>query len=283
MNSLGISGYIFSEKDLDEWKGLNETCWSDHYWKKHNNDSEHYNISMASKPQPDYKLAYDSYLWKIAIQNANCVGLNGNILELLPGTSLTIPVALESLKFGGLLERIDCGQPIPLGNRFHFLVNWIQSDIFKKSDYRIPYDIIVGNHIIDDLIYYLHSSNISPDVEFYNDVNYTNPYLSKKKWENISSGENLDHYVSLITNLLLKLVNNLKRNSALILRHYPSTFAMRNGDIRSINVQMQTFFKVAIALRESNDTFSQFMDLSKVPVAPGSKYPNSFLMLKKMN
>src|SRR5438552_2200876 len=103
-----------SVSPLDTLRDRNEALWNAAFWCEHINDPRHYDIVIKSRgvfskkdlpyisssADPTFKLVYDSHLWLALLAR---FGLHRNaqsvILELLPGRTYALPVALESLAF----------------------------------------------------------------------------------------------------------------------------------------------------------------------------------------
>lgn len=85
-----------------------------------------------------------------------------------------------------------------------------------------------------------------------------------------------------LVNLFVEVVRNMKCPSTLILRHYPSTFALASKDLVRINAEMQAYFAIANALSAYGQWTTSFLDTSFVSVAPGSLFPKSVFVLHKV-
>lgn len=225
-------------------------------------------------------MVYDSFLWREVIKSNVEISSCADVLELLPGTSITIPVALKSLKFKGTLARQDVTKKYDLSNYFEFNSFWVKKNIFEFKDEVKGKSLIVGNHIVDDLIYFLNTSE-QIDRDYFQEKEYVNPDLSLAKWKEIAQK---NHYVSSrnkMIELFVEIVQLMDKGSTMILKQYPSTFSLINEDIVSINIQLGIFYDIYRYLKLVPDFECFFFDFDSVPTAPGSKYPNSFLVIRK--
>lgn len=156
----------FREADLYYWRKSYRSCWSLSYWKTAVRDVQHYDIWQTidsryrnnqcphCQSSRDYKMLYDSYLWRTILREHGYHSHTHHVIELLPGGSATIPVALCSLGFRGRLDRVDMDNEVVLPyESLGYTVNWIRKNISSGISSDIPFDLVVGNHIVDDLIF----------------------------------------------------------------------------------------------------------------------------------
>ena len=99
----------------------------------------------------DCKLLYDSYVWRHVIEQVKPAKMS-SVLELLPGSSLTIPFALEYCGFNGQLTRIDRVNRTPILSVWRFSTSFMSQDVLQSDIRGSEFQLILGNHIIDDLI-----------------------------------------------------------------------------------------------------------------------------------
>jgi hypothetical protein len=224
----------------------------------------------------DYRLLYDSWLWRNIFESIGLKKSDARVLELLPGVSLTIPAALESSGFRGRLYRLnDC--PLPrLPKSLHFKERQIVSKLSGTLPSIHYYNVIVGNHVIDDLLFDMHCPRSSGRDDI-----YINPELCKAVWNDmINSGKHSRYEVRLVK-LFANIVSNMKYHSVFVLRHYPSTFALCSQDMRRINIEMKVYSSITEALSACDQCATSFIDLSDINVPCGSKYPKSIFLLHK--
>ena len=82
--------------------------------------------------------------------------------------------------------------------------------------------------------------------------------------------------------LFKDILSQLKSNSVVILRQYPSTFSLRNLDLIQINVQLSLYYKLIDDLKLDTNLLVLVPNLEDVQIPLASKFPNSFLSIKKL-
>src|SRR5690242_16801534 len=93
------SAAIERSRTLDDWTQIDDSKHFD-VWRRFSNDN-------------DARTLYDSYVWRQAFALAG-VRWWARCIEILPGTSMSIPIALESVGFGGELLRADATSLSPI-------------------------------------------------------------------------------------------------------------------------------------------------------------------------
>jgi hypothetical protein len=255
-----------------------KTSFTPHYWTAEIRDEKHFNLVMGIKQPPDYRLLYDSWLWRQILTCVRPLPVGASILELLPGTSLTIPLALQSAGFIGTLKRLNDEIPVPLPFGLRFSERWQEGQITDLFSAPLSYDLILCNHVIDDLLFNLYCPSPKERRAI-----YARPELCKEKWNLMVESGSLSSLQSRVVDIFSKIVSRMKPSSILILRHYPSTFALLSHDVTRINAEMETYFSIAEALSSFGDAEVQFFDTAAVKAPPGSKYPKSILAVEKKN
>jgi hypothetical protein len=267
---------MLNSDDMDAVALDRATSFNPDYWNAEIGDRAHFKLVMELKRSPDYRLLYDSWLWRDVIKRVAPCGAGSRLLELLPGASLTIPAALESVGFSGTLDRFNDEPPVPLPAAIGFPAQWKKGDIADLLSIPLAYDLILGNHIIDDLLFSL----FCPEEEVRRSV-YSDSELCKETWKRMAGSGSLPSLQSQIVAVFAGILKRMPPASLLILRHYPSTFALASRDLTRINAEMDAYFAVAGALLKSGDAITDFFDLSGIQAPPGSKYPKSVLVLRK--
>jgi hypothetical protein len=223
-----------------------------------------------------YRLLYDSWLWRHVIYTFGRLKRDSAILELLPGSSLTIPAALESVGHRGTVVRLDDEVPVRVPETFHFNERVAKGPLCNLSLYLLPYDLILGNHIIDDLLFNSYCTNSDGRQNSYSD-----PERCRHVWNAMVKSGHVHFCQNKLASEFREIAHAMKRPSALILRHYPSTFALRSHDLLRINAEMATYFSIAKALSANPEWNCFFFDPQDLPIPIGAKYKNSFLVLQK--
>jgi hypothetical protein len=264
--------------DIEELTRERESAFNPHYWTTAVCDQKHFTLVSNVKQPIDYRLLYDSWLWRRVIDSVRPAGMEANaeILELLPGTSLTVPVALQSVDFKGTLVRMNEDRPVPLSPAFTFHHYWHEGQLAELLAAPLSYDLIVGNHIVDDLLFAIYYPDLIQRAKIYPQRD-----LCKAAWESMAGSASIPEIQTQIVTAFLAIVRRMPLTSRLVLRHYPSTFALRSRDLARINLEMDTFLMIAKAAHRSDGTASCFLDLGKLDVPAGSQYPNSLLVLSR--
>lgn len=267
---------MLTSSEIDAIALDRRTSFTPDYWEAAIGDERHFNLVIDGKQPPHYRLLYDSWLWCHIINHIRPLSSRSEVLELLPGASPTIPVALQSARFNGTLVRLNDEMPVPLPATAEFSGRWHAGQITDLLSVPLDYDLILANHVIDDLLFSLYF----PSLEQRRDI-YADPDLCKDAWNLMSKSDSILPLQKQVTNIFLELVRRMPVASCLILRHYPSTFALKSHDVIRINTEMDTYFSIAEAARYSGDATAYFFDLSDTNVPPGSKYPNSILIMRR--
>lgn len=286
----------FQEMDLNYWRNLYRSCWSLDYWNTKVRDTQHYNIWQAidsryrnsqcvqCRSSRDYKMLYDSYLWKTILRQHGYHDQVQHIAELLPGRSATIPVALCSLGFKGRLDRIDMDSEVVLPYEFlGYPVNWIRQEITSCTQFDIPYDLVVGNHIIDDLIFsFLVEIRNYEDYSMSLDMYYRNPDKCAAIWRKCTKNAEMSRIIEAVIDTFISILDCLHIGAILVLREYPAAFAMYNSDLTHINVHLNVFHALSERLLTVRNICLQFQDLNTIRAPLSSRYPNSILTIVKL-
>lgn len=272
----GRSSVAFTTEELVTWREFNRSCWTGDEWVSSINDRLHYNIVACLKSPLDYKLLYDSYLWRLILEKSGWVPL-GRVLELLPGDSFTIPMALEGVRFHGELHRLDLIPRNSACGLFSFKTAWVSQNVWLSDAIVDNYDLVVGNHIIDDLLAYLHFPDPALLASFYSD-----PERALSAWTAIIGSPNLEDNKENLIELFIRLVTALCTDAMLVLRQYPSTFALRCGDVGRISTVQDTFRRICESLSTTPRCCVTIPDLNAMPVPVGSKYPGSFVIATRI-
>lgn len=145
------------------------------------------------------------------------------VVDLCLGWAPKIELALLKTGFKGKLYAVDKSQDNlkaflslidPFEKQYQIILK--QANILEKNNlFKNKADIIVANHIIDDLIlnYYLKEKNIKEDDLFFNID------LLKKSWLEISKNEIvLNKVCNQLTDFIVKIVNP---KGSIIISQYP--------------------------------------------------------------
>ena len=270
-------------------------CQSSKYWIDQINDQSHFEtwlkfsedstISYVHVEQSrlKYKTLYDSYLWKIALEQLSAERPIETVLELLPGRSFTLPIALASLGFTGVFDQVDREKTISINqNLVKYSSNWLPKDLLANQDCERQYDMVVGNHVIDDLAFSALMGPIEAgEYSVFADPDYLDPTRSALVWRRaIGKIKWLTH---LVHGILVGLLNNLTLGAVLILREYPSSFALRNGDFTSVKVHLQIYQDVVRMVSQDSRFDARFLKIADDHCLPAAlRFKNSFVAITRL-
>jgi hypothetical protein len=275
---------------LRYWKRRNQSLWGEGYWPRKIRDDQHYTIAMRSRgwfdavdlpyvgksAKPAFKLLYDSYFWKMMLAQLDTPSAHGSVLELLPGKTFTLPVALESIGFCGCLHRLDLSpQPAGLG-QFSFSCCCINEDLFRFPFDQPTYDLVIANHVIDDLLMYIYFRGQYCQTKAYSDRRE-----SRLAWEEIACLDPKGGFTAQLSDFLERLILRLPSGAMFISREYPSTFELRVGDIARISYLESVRQTVLSHISRLPGVTGGYVHLAASSIPIGESYPNSTFVLKK--
>jgi hypothetical protein len=232
-------------------------------------------ISAADKPH--YRLLYASWYWKALLQYVVKLNRHARVLELLPGRTATLSLALESLGFQGTYDRIDLSPEMPEHRSLSFRGSIITMDALDILHNRYEYDVIIGNHILDDLILHLYGKEVGSSGAASREGS-----ASSDVWTAIADGGSVGRFADRLSTFFTALLDGMRPGGALVLRHYPSTFELRTSATRRIRLLEGIFSWLAkdLAVRCFPSRVCR-PSLDLVPGPRGEKYPYSVLVLGK--
>jgi hypothetical protein len=260
--------------DLAEIYEVRKTSFGPEFWERYIADECHYSLVVRVKSPLDFRLLYDSWLWRLVLDGLAKPTLQSTIIELLPGSSLTIPVALESVGYRGKLQQMNDELPVTIPDWFHFRHAWLGGKLVDLVSQPAEAGVILGNHIVDDLLFDIYCVGREDKGPCYSDV-----ALCKAIWASLGESRALSSLQEAVTGLFMRLVQSMSYPSMLILRHYPSTFALSSKDLVRANAEMGAFRAMARTLRALRREV-YYLDLSRLNVPAGSLYPASFLIVE---
>ncbi len=280
-------GLSLSCDNLNYWIAQNEVLWHESYWRSHVDNDQHVQVCetfggawcrsrlpyIPDSARSELKFIYETHFWATLLA-ALSLPNRGTVLELLPGLTFNVPVALQSLHFGGTLHRLDLTPQVKAAS-YSFLWEWLNEDAFTLVEHALNYDFIISNHIIDDLMMYLHYS------EGYCDrPEYFDPAAARKGWRYLSTVDHVHGYSLRLCNWFETLVGHMSANTTLILREFPSTFELRTRDVDRVRYLESVFRQITQRLRGSSIS-SAFIEIASPIVPVGHRFPNSVFVVRK--
>ena len=271
-------------------------CWRPQPYIEREVGSDHFNRWKQLVASPsyqlwspyaatlDWKMLYDSYLWRRVIEEHYAISsLPANVLEICPGRSFTIPVALASTKSSPTLVRLDLLPEVAVPPGVLSSVTWLRRDILSMPNDFDASELVVGNHVLDDLLLSLHSAESRIGRDVFSDSRFTLPEASQDVWMEIKESSELKQYIDHLYRMLLHLLQRGTAKSTLILREYPSTFALLHRDVAQVNVHRNAFSLIAERFKTTANTRVGFPDIATVNVPSGCKFPHSFMVVEVQN
>ena len=222
------------------------------------------------------RLWNESFLLSSLFQSEGVVKRNSRVLELLPGTSHKVAIALKAMNFSGRLIQVDLLEDRFTPGNLNFDCQRIDADAFGRNSSWSGYDLIIGNHIVDDL---LVSSVIEKSMvvrSYYLDDDRQALFWRRLDWRIV------DRVAAAISGQLSARIATMDRGSWLIIRHYPSTIEMFYDQVRRIRLTTRLYFRIAAMLARLAGTTSRFFDLEKYQVPDFAKLRGSVFGLQRL-
>jgi hypothetical protein len=230
---------------------------------------------ISEAAQPHYRLLHASWYLKALLRDVVNLNRHARVLELLPGRTATLSLALESLGFQGTYDRLDLSPELSEHRSLSFGGSVIAMDALEILHNRYEYDVIIGNHIIDDLILHLYCKEVgSPGAAGESSA-------SSDAWAAICGG-GVGRFADRLSTFFTALLDGMRPGGVIVLRHYPSTFELRTSATRRIRLLEGIFSWLANDLAARCRPCRVWRPrLDRVPGPKGEKYPYSVLVLGK--
>lgn len=274
--SADLIPWLNVQEHIDEvfnvWKNNLQACFSLNSWYGLVCDEKHLNIALKAVSPPQIKMVYDSYLWRELLFPWLQLDRSTKVAELLPGSSLTIPVALESLGFLGHLYRIDTMPPRNLPNDFKFTESWVEGDILTTR--LLPAKVFLGNHVLDDMIASQHFGV----AEYYSKI-YGNPVAEKEAWQQIASSPKLRKSINTIVDFFRRLFETSCQRVVLVLREYPASVSILNSNLEHIAAHSACFSAIISAFRKRRGMSIWQPDLRRFRIPESGRLPGSLVII----
>jgi len=226
--------------------------------------------SGICSPGVDVKLIYSSFVWRHIVRKVvDCP--RAQVLELLPGKSRAVPLGLVSAGMSCDLVRCDRNIEVIQDPQNLARVNTTRwaVDLYSPDMDWGNYDLVVGNHIIDDLL-----------VASWNDTTYVDgfgdPASTEKLWHDFRHSADYLNEIQRLTARLCNLVMTLKSGARLLLREYPSSFALVNRIADQITAHGEAFGMLKSGL-DGLPGLLTTENLSSITVPQISKIPGTVI------
>ena len=193
---------------------------------------------MINKADDEWEL-YVGMLFAKIIKDYNLTNCN-TILEIAPGFRYKIAYALKEINFCGKLYILDSSKEVCkyvnktykqiLPNAQIIILNEDFNNIINKLP---PIDLLLGNHIIDDLIIYNY---LNVDYKINEDIQ-NNLFLAWEKLYNYNDKEKIISNIQTVFNKIFKKINFC------ILSQYKSNVYLKNNEYENL-ITSNCFYKI---------------------------------------
>ena len=233
-------------------------------------------LQYATYRQITPRYLNDAYVWAGVLRDADYEG--NKAVELGPGRSLVLDLALAILGFSGRLMKIDV-TPWPseggIAFRKDFEVVFLGIDILQRFDRGPIGSLMAMNHLVDDL--FMHHWATANGIDFFGEV-IDHPAKSRAAWADAMA----DHW--LYEPALMAAAEGLARRSPpgtlVVSKNYPSLYETTYRLVERVNFTFELTYRFMDVFRKHGFAAVE-LNLHSVPGAAGSKMPGSFIALRK--
>jgi len=218
----------------------------------------------------------DAYVWAGVLRAAGFNG--GNVVELGPGTSRVVDMALAFLGFDGQLTKVDYSD-WPEENKAlkqSFSARTVPIDIAAHPEQVPVADVLVMNHFTDDIFIGLWARIAGVDY-------YANDFVSEDDnqtaWAQAIA--RASEIKPTIFNAFAVLAKRVRYGGLIAMKNYPSGFETHMRTVGRTNFTFALAEEISDMLVESGLQRVN-IDLDAVPGAPGSKYPGAFAVFRRV-
>lgn len=222
------------------------------------------------------RLWNDSFLLKELLLREALVTRHSKVLELLPGTSHKVALALEAMNFSGTLTQVDLLEDRFMPTNLKFRCQRLDADAFAKNSGWSGYDLVIGNHIVDDLLVSYLIERTTFVRNYYHDDGEQASF-----WKRLDL-KTIDRVAMTLSKQLIEKIATMDRGAWLVIRHYPSTIEMVYDQVRRIKLTMRLHFRIASILARLAGTKSRFFDLEHYQVPRFAKLQGSVFGLQRL-
>jgi hypothetical protein len=218
----------------------------------------------------------DALVWSEVLRAIDFRGQE--VVELGPGRSVVLDMALAMLDFSGELLKVDQtvwrlpGEPVL---RRGFSIASVMADVVHDTESTPIGDLLAMNHFVDDLFMGVWAS--AKGVDFFGEL-MDDPGMSAAAWEDAMahSGE----YSPTVMEVGRILGSRIPPNGLVVLRNYPSNYETHYRQVARINFTaaltrgfVEEFLDAGLAVVD--------VDMTRVLGPQGSKFPGSFCVLRR--
>ena len=217
-----------------------------------------------------------AFVWSHIIEQSK--SKFNKIVELGPGKSIVIDMALSFLNFQGIFTKIDntkWEKPDDSSLKKAFKGEFITADVVKNPDAIPASDIIIMNHFLDDLFMDLWAKKRKVD---YFGPSFHSAEKGNEYWKCAIKENGV--YIKLILSFVKKLATKVNLGGYIIIRNFPSAFETVSRQVERINFTTKLNTIVVEAFLNTGFTLETTI-LSDLVGFKALKYPDSFFVLKK--
>ena len=284
---------LVNKKILKLWEtelnDINRTCYASEEQLNKIFDNDILDIILKDKNSNKNNISYhtakspvslryinDALVWSKVLKYIKFDGKE--VAELCPGNSIVIDLTLGLYNYKDTLYKVDFNKwsenkkrPIKRG----FVIKAKTIDVIKKTREVPKSDLIILNHSIDDLFMGLWSEDNGVDY-FGRAINIFKE--NDKFWKKAIA--NNKKQIGVLMKFAKDLAGRIKKGGYIIIKNYPSGFETNYFQIDRINFTYELTLKVADKIIKEGFSLKK-IDLNKIKGPKGSKFNNSFIILKQ--
>ncbi len=242
---------------------------------------------MVKEREEDFFTELDFYCslgrsWRKALESFN-IKKTKSILDLCPGANPKIEIALAQMGYQHNLTLADSSNEALLRSASfiklfdpRFKLNLKKQELWKISG---KFDLIVGNHIFDDILLSDHCARNGQDLN----QAYSNEERLKRTWQNLAQ-EQESCSIKLASKLAKKINALLTEKGAVILTHYPS-YVERSLKMTEAGNKIARFIECFLSELLFHEPYEfKFISTSKIKLNSSSRLKKSdFIILQKVS
>lgn len=247
-------------------------------WEKEMDDINVDNIYYTTKSPISMRYINDGYVWSNIVRK---IRFSANkVLELCPGNSLVIDLALSFLNFNGVLIKADLKRwnlEEKIRIKRPFRIKLQNLNVVQDVNKLIPSNLLILNHGIDDLFIGLWAKEAKIDYYGYT---FKKIKENNKYWKKAMSKS--EKYIKILKKFFQKLTDRIEDGGFIIIKSCPCGFETHFQQSERVNF---TFQLTDLLVKEIKNCGFKIIDinLDDIPGPKGSKFPDSFRVLKKLS
>ena len=236
------------------------------------------NISYLTQKSPiTNRSLNDSYIWSQILEEINFRG--EAVVELGSGTSQVLDLALSFFDFKGSLIKVDYTKWGGINDSIlkrPFSVALLAINIVTQTKDIPMSDLIAMNHFWDDL--YMGLWSVDAQINYFDFAAHTFDEIDEY-WKRAIREKQV--YLPQVINLVKRLTDRINPGGYVIMKNYPSGYETHYRQVERVNFTFELSNLVSSTLK-NNGLEEIRINLEKLHGPEGSKYPDSFFVLRKL-